>query len=617
MAELQIVYASETGNAEDVAYSLHEQLGASGVECSTSNIASVTLSALSQMRAVVLVVATAGDGEAPTAMRPFWKSLLRKNLTQQALAGLQFAVFGLGDSSYEFYNAAARKLFTRLRQLGGQPIVPLGLGDDQARLGYLGGLVAWTASLLAQISKLDVVSKRSSVRGCSPGDMFCIEQGEGIESMSSLVQLQSAHVATVARNERMTSADWWQDVRHLSFALDPLDPMTNYEPGDILAVYYENNRQDVDALLSMLSLPADQPIRIQALHDRQNRLASAVTTPRILFTSLLDICARPKRSFFRMLSNLAQNPEEKAKLIELASPEGTDLYFDYCVRERRSHVEVMREFRSLVVDLPSLLSALPVLRPREYSIASAREVHPGQCDLCVAIVTHRTPYGRVVPGLCTHFLRNLHLGECMRYRILSGPLRDTQLLQTSPLLLIGPGTGVSSMRAVLQRQVAAQVGEEASRAVWPASPSPLPLLPPSPPPSSTSPLLSKDLRAVLFFGCRRSTKDFLFAQEWSALPRPWFHVDVAFSQDLLLSTEGPTAKVYVQHRIAEHGREVSAMLLRGAGVYIAGAAKNMPKAVRKALVAALVEHGELSPEEAEQWLARLKSQGKYLVEAWS
>ena len=96
---------------------------------------------------VVLIVSTTGDGEVPSCMIAFWKFLLQKHLSSTSLSSVEVAVFGLGDSSYEKYNAAARRLTMRIKQLGAKELLPLGLGDDQHAHGYFTGYMKWLKEL--------------------------------------------------------------------------------------------------------------------------------------------------------------------------------------------------------------------------------------------------------------------------------------------------------------------------------------------------------------------------------------------------------------------------------------------------------------------------------------
>ena len=87
---------------------------------------------------VIFVVANIGQGDPTYNMKKSWRLLLDKRLPKTAFAKLQYAVFGMGDSAFRLFNAMGRKLNTRMKQLGAQPIMSIGLGDDQHELGYFG-----------------------------------------------------------------------------------------------------------------------------------------------------------------------------------------------------------------------------------------------------------------------------------------------------------------------------------------------------------------------------------------------------------------------------------------------------------------------------------------------
>lgn len=96
---------------------------------------------------VIFVVSTTGQGDEPDNMKKFWRFLLRKSLPNDSLKSVQFAVLGLGDSSYTKFNFVAKKLFRRLVQLGGRPLIELGLADDQHDLGADAVVDPWLQQL--------------------------------------------------------------------------------------------------------------------------------------------------------------------------------------------------------------------------------------------------------------------------------------------------------------------------------------------------------------------------------------------------------------------------------------------------------------------------------------
>lgn len=349
LPRLLVLYGSETGTAEDVAGSIQQlafnrALGDTQVAAMDEFPVSKLLP---QCQVVVFVVSTTGDGEPPENMRASWRSLLRRSLSAQWLRGVRFAVFGLGDSSYAKYNAVARKLHARLKQLGGEELVERGLGDDQHPYGYFGALNPWLDKLWPEVLKVFPVPEGFTVDD-SPKPLepkYCItfhnaesdearraqafsprdvQQNSGFYAPPSAVVNGDAgmYVAQLVVNRRITADDWTQDVRHLEFDLSAYQNVTNaeepmYRAGDIAVVYPENTT-GVDEMLQYVGLSGDCVISIDAATNesgtaeegnQQHDLPSP-TTLRDLLTKYLAILEIPRRSFFEKLSLFAADEEE-------------------------------------------------------------------------------------------------------------------------------------------------------------------------------------------------------------------------------------------------------------------------------------------------------------------
>ena len=148
---LLVLHGSQTGTAEDIAVGLCRSASQRGLAPRCLPMDAYDISGLPSEALVVCVASTTGDGEAPLTMRRFWATLRRRDLPAGALQNVCYAVFGCGDSSYARFNAVAQRLDARLRQLGGQQLVPCGLGDEQAPAGVETALAPWLAALLNAI----------------------------------------------------------------------------------------------------------------------------------------------------------------------------------------------------------------------------------------------------------------------------------------------------------------------------------------------------------------------------------------------------------------------------------------------------------------------------------
>ena len=373
----------------------------------------------------------------------------------------------------------------------------------------------------------------------------------------------------------MTASSWDQDVRRIVLSLPSCQINESIETtaiasattqhcadiqtdarhvaGDVAVIYPEIDPKLVNRLISILqetdsSLNAESILDVKCLPEyikRKSRLGEVkrCTLGRLL-TTFLDIGGMPQRGFFEGLALHATNEEEQEKLNELCSAEGTDLYYDYCVREKRNYIEVLEDFRSTRPCLAKLLELLPRLQPRHYSIANSGTVCQDEVHLCVAVASSKTPYGRIRVGVCSSYLSSLSPGDQVVFWIRSGSFR--MLVQSpkdayndlAPLILVGPGTGVAPMRALLQERKAAYARQEFN--------------------------VAPQLRTILFFGCRKRECDFLYSDEIACTSlngnntksgdpdvfiTPSATVVVAFSRD-------QERKIYVTHKIEEHGASV-------------------------------------------------------------
>eukprot|EP00644_Phytophthora_capsici_P008045 jgi/Phyca11/125389/e_gw1.58.7.1 len=599
-SRLLVLYGSETGTAQDVAEFIQQR--AFNRHLLDTQVAAMddfpVAQLLPQCSTVVFVVSTTGDGEAPENMRNSWRSLLRKTLGAQWLAGVRVAVFGLGDSSYAKYNAVARRLQARLLQLGASELIDRGLGDDQHGYGYFGALNPWMEKLWTAILQrypLPVgVEIDDSPKPLEPRYSIIVHDAAAKEvqeakGLTPRTDESNFYAPPLVVNKRITAEDWEQDVRHLEFDISDGSGDKATEPpfraGDI-AVVYPENVASVDDMLKYVKMDGDTVISINAADgSRQFDLPSPITL-RDLFAKYLAILEIPRRSFFEKLSLFASNEEEKEKLEELASAEGVDLLYDYCIREKKTYAEVLPDFPSVDVPLTILVQLIPRLQPRSYSISSSALLHPGRVHLTVAIVNFLTPYKRRRFGICSSFFQSLsppNEQKIVPMWIKKGLFEPPALERD--VLLIGPGTGLASMRAMLQeRQFLRKQAHDNN--------------------SGTT---------YLYFGCRHESKDFLYGDELRGLVTSGdlTQLHTAFSRD-------QDHKIYVQTRLAENKEAVFDFITNSEGcIYIAGSAKRMPNDVYEVLRDILRSVGKIPLPTAEKIMKTLARKKRYVVESWS
>ncbi|PGH20336.1 hypothetical protein AJ80_03604 [Polytolypa hystricis UAMH7299] len=608
-----ILYGSETGNSQDVAEELGRLAERLHFTTHVSELDAVKADSLKDYSLTIFALSTTGQGDFPANGRVFWKSLLLKRLPPTYLEGVNFTLFGLGDSSYPKFNWASRKLHKRLLQLGANEIYPGGGADEQHPEGLEGSFVPWSLDLRKYLldkfplphgqhpipddvrlpPKWILASFDADLDGKmkiypSPStsekeNLKKLDEGSESERIDHDVRpIPNTVVATLKQNGRMTPQDHWQDVRHLKLTVSE---SITYVPGDILHITPKNFATNIDTLISIMGWEdvADQPLCF--IPNPQSPAPAELSAPQIpflrdwpgftlrtLFTDYLDIMAIPRRSFFSSIAHFTDDSMHKERLLEFTDPEYIDEFYDYTTRPRRSILEILEEFDSVKVPWQQACTVFPILRDRQFSIASGGELKrvPSPSadgggggggtsfDLLVAIVKYQTVIRKTREGVCTRYLSVLQPGSTLKVKVQKGGLNTSVKQLLNPCVLVGPGTGLAPLRSLLWEKAA--MAQTFRNKHGPDTPVPM------------GPI-------ILLFGGRNRHADFFFENEYRALSRVLdLKVFTAFSRD-------QKQKVYVQDIIRQNSRDFFRILCELQGmVYICGSSGKMPQAIREALI---------------------------------
>lgn len=343
----------------------------------------------------------------------------------------------------------------------------------------------------------------------SPGSQVCPHQNVPVRVPGSMR-------AKLVRNDRITPEKHWQDVRMLEFHL----PQTPYVPGDVLTIYPQNAAHDVERVIQLMgwSAIANSPTcfvssRVDA--DTDSKCSPPITLPesdtktslRTILMNNLDINAVPRRSFFAAIAHFTDDETQQERLLDFTKPELVDELYDYTTRPRRSIVEVLQEFDTVKIPFKYAASIFPIIRGRQFSIASGGCLKQGpdaqtRVELLVAIVKYRTVIKKIRQGLCTRYLAALQPGSDLHVVLCKGGMKHSP---DRPALMIGPGTGVAPLRSMIHER-------EMLRA--------------------KADLSTRDASQILFFGGRNRDADFFFKSEWEERAgRGDLEVFPAFSRD--------------------------------------------------------------------------------------
>lgn len=536
-AALTILYGSQTGNAKGVANQLKAAAEAKGLAVKLVNMADYKPAQLKKEKFIAVAVSTYGEGEPPEDAENLHAFLASKKAPK--LDGVKVAVIGLGDSSYEFFCQTAIDFEERFKALGAETVVAradLDVDYEDQATAWIGGAVeAFEPELKAQ----------------SQGSAQVIPMaGFGATPAQSQYTKQNPFSAELSVVQKITGRDSTKDVRHIEISLEGSD--ITYLPGDSLGVYFLNDEALVDETLTLLNIDGATEIT----------LGEETLSIRTALIEKLELT----QSYPGFVEKYAQatNNEELLKLVEDKAA-------------MREYIEA-RQIFDIIKQNPSDISAqdlansLRKLQARLYSIASSQAEVEEEVHLTVGLVEFDA-FGEKHFGGCSGYLAH-RAEEGVQVKVFSEHNDNFRLPSddNTPVIMVGPGTGIAPFRAFLQERDA----REAEGENW------------------------------LFFGNPHFTQDFLYQVEIQGYVKSGLlnKVDLAFSRD-------QAEKVYVQDRLREKGEEVFAWLEKGAHFYICGDANRMAKDVHQALIDIIKAHGGKDDEQAESYLKALRSNNRY------
>ncbi|MGI2039758.1 assimilatory sulfite reductase (NADPH) flavoprotein subunit [Shewanella frigidimarina] len=527
-----ILYGSQTGNGRGVAKELAAKAQAQGYAVNLASMGEYNVRQLKQETILLLVVSTHGEGEAPDDAIELHKFLSSKRAPK--LDKLHYSVLALGDSSYEFFCQTGKDFDARLSALGATSLLPL----VECDVDYEDISQQWQDSVVEAVKPYIQASSASVV---SIGTASIAGESEYTK--------QNPYTAEVLVSQKITGRDSDRDVRHVEIDLG--ESGLTYQVGDALGVWFSNNEVLVDEVIAALGLAADDDVTV----SKQSLSLKAALTD--------------KKELTQLYPGLVKTWAELSGNAELAAISED--------KEQTRQFILKHQLADLVAIYPAKVSAVQLvdmlrpLTPRLYSIASSQAEVEAEVHLTVALVEDERQ-GQARFGGASHFLASAEEGQ--QVNVYVEPNNHFRLPENpeTPVIMVGPGTGVAPFRAFMQQRAVDGVSGDS----W------------------------------LFFGNPHFEQDFLYQVEWQQYLKngDLSRLDVAFSRD-------QAHKVYVQHRIAEQAEALWQWLQNGAHVYICGDAERMAKDVHQALVNIAVEQGGLSADDAEAYFETLRSEKRY------
>lgn len=536
MPGITLISASQTGNARRVAEALRDDLLAAKLSVTLVNAGDYKFKQIANEKLLVVVASTQGEGEPPEEAVALRKFLFSKKAPK--LDNTAFAVFGLGDTSYEFFCQAGKDFDSKLAELGGERL----LDRVDADVEYQAAAQEWRARVV------DALKARAP--SASAAQVAVAATGAVNDVHSSPYTKEAPLSASLAVNQKITGRDSEKDVRHIEIDLG--DSGLRYQPGDALGVWYQNDPELVKEIVELVWLKGTEPVTV---NGKELPLAEALQWHFELTVNTANIVEN--YATLTRSESLLPLVGDKAQLQHYAAT---------------TPVVDMLRFSPAQLDADALVGLLRPLTPRLYSIASSQAEVESEVHITVGAVRYEIE-GRARAGGASSFLadRVEEEGEVRVFIEHNDNFRLPANPET-PVIMIGPGTGIAPFRAFMQQRAA----DEAPGKNW------------------------------LFFGNPHFTEDFLYQVEWQRYVKEGVlsRIDLAWSRD-------QKEKIYVQDKLREQGAELWRWINDGAHIYVCGDANRMAKDVEQALLEVIAEFGGMDAEAADEFLSELRVERRY------
>lgn len=406
---VHILYGTQTGNAEQVAEDAAEVARGLGLAPQVLGLEVVDMARLAEMRHVIIVTSTYGEGEMPDNADLFWQALSAD--TAPRLESLHFAVLALGDTGYDGFCQAGKLIDMRLEQLGATRMAD----RRDCDVDYEDAAASWISETLPKASDSDAPVAAATAPAPARA--------------ATGWSRKTPYPGRLAVSRTLSGIRSSKEIRHYEFDLG--DSGLHYEAGDALGVMPVNDPALAELLLSHLAADPDTPFEDTTL------LAALTTRFEISTPSRELISAVEKRAGHDELTQIIRNADKEALDGFLW---GKDI------------VDLLRLMPGSPFDAETFVALLKPLQHRAYSISSSPKAANGHVHLTVASVRYHSDH-RDRGGVCSTYLAD-RLEEGSTAGIFVSPNKSFRLPEDddAPVIMVGPGTGIAPFRAFLQER---------------------------------------------------------------------------------------------------------------------------------------------------------------------
>ncbi|GBF07341.1 putative bifunctional P-450/NADPH-P450 reductase1, cypD [Deinococcus aerius] len=571
---LTVAYGSNLGTTEDLASRVADYATRAGFQTRLTTLDDLVNNVPGE--GLLFVTTATYNGAAPDNAARFDAWVQEGGLAEGSLEGLRFALLGTGNTQWVTYQAFPKRVEAALLRAGAQPFVPRGEADAN---GDFDGMVnAWFQTLLRKVSgEFGTPAQEEN------GPRYDLDLLTEADVRPAVVSEKAYGLEVIASEELVGDpAGLWD------FSQEPPRPSTKaitfelpegitYETGDHIAVFAKNEPRLVEWAAGKLRLKPGQVVRLRQSGHRKSHLPlNTPVTVEVLLSEFVELQDVATRSNIEVL--LAHTPCPWTTRQLKAYLEDDARYEAEVRRPNLSVLGLLNRFPAVELPLPVFLELCPPIRPRYYSISSSPLVAPRTPSLTVGLLEAPSWAGAgQFRGLASAYLNRVQPGDTVfgYVRKPNPPFRPPVDPRT-PMILVGPGTGIAPLRGFVEERAAQRA---AGQTVG----------------------LSK-----VFYGCRHPEHDFFYKGDFGR----WQREGVAEIHAAYSAVTGHPYR-FVQDAIAGDQESVWALIEAGAHIYVCGDGVRMAPAVRQTFARLYREKTGAPAGEAEAWVDQLMREGRY------
>ncbi|MCD7035827.1 bifunctional cytochrome P450/NADPH--P450 reductase [Metabacillus sp. GX 13764] len=571
LTPLLVLYGSNMGTAEGIAKELADAGTAQGYQTEAAPLDEHA--GKLPKEGAVIIVTSSYNGTPPDNAMQFIDWL--ESAKSEELAGVRYAVFGCGDRNWaSTYQKVPLLIDELLSSKGAESMLPRGEGDADSdfELQY----ESWKNELWPETAKkLGLLIEAEAQQTAKTVNVEFV----GHLEESPIAKNYQAFSAEVLKNEELQSANSPRSTRHIELALPQ---GTLYKEGDHLGILPENSFELVSRALSRFGLTGSEKLKLSGKGSSFSHLPlNKAIGARELLSAFTELQEPATRAQLRALASHTVCPPHKAELEELLDD---GLYRSNVLNKRLTMLDFLEQYPACEMSLGTFLALLPPLKPRYYSISSSLKAAEGLASITVSIVREEAWSGKgEYKGVASNYLAGLSAGERVLCFIKSQQTGFSLPENAeTPIIMVGPGTGVAPYRGFLQARRALKASGQTLG------------------------------EAHLYFGCRSKETDYLYREELEQAEK-----DGLVSLHTAFSRVAGKPKTYVQHLMEQDGPQLIKLLEKGACLYICGDGSRMAPDVENMLLNCYQKEAGVSEEEAQSFLAGLQKDGRYSLDVWA